>query len=75
MSWSKILKLGYRGDYGRRTFDNFEQARKLAFNWSFTLPHVVRRKDGKFTVMMKKDTYGQPEAEYGPIIWEERGRR
>ena len=55
------------------TFDNFNKAQRLAFNWSFAVPHVIREKDGKFTVMMKRDTLGADK--YGPIVYEERGRR
>jgi len=72
MSWVSVLKWG-KG--ARRTFDDFKRAKSLAFSWSFTLPHVVREKEGRFTVMMKNDTYGFPENEYGPIVWETKGRR
>tara|TARA_R100001129_G_scaffold167732_1_gene135505 strand:+ start:486 stop:719 length:234 start_codon:yes stop_codon:yes gene_type:complete len=71
MSWVSVLKWGFRG--GRRTLNSFEEARSLAFSWSFAMPHVIREKDGKFTVMMKKDTSGAED--YGPIVWEQQARR
>ena len=71
MSWVSVLKLGEMGS--RKTFDDFDKARRLAFQWSFAVPHVIREKDGKFTVMMKRDTLGADK--YGPIIYEERARR
>ena len=71
MSWVSVLKLGEMGS--RKTFNDFEEARSLAFSWSFAMPHVIREKDGKFTVMMKKDTSGAED--YGPIVWEQQARR
>jgi len=71
MSWVSVLKLGEMGS--RKTFDNFDKALSLAKHWSFAVPHVIREKDGKFTVMMKRDTFRADK--YGPIIWEERARR
>tara|TARA_R110002020_G_scaffold10112_2_gene39219 strand:- start:4438 stop:4665 length:228 start_codon:yes stop_codon:yes gene_type:complete len=75
MSWEDILKFGgsWNEEGSRMTFDNFNKAQRLAFNWSFAVPHVIREKDGKFTVMMKRDTLGADK--YGPIVYEERGRR
>ena len=71
MSWVSVLKLGEMGS--RKTFDNFDKALSLAKHWSFAVPHVIREKDGKFTVMMKRDTFRADN--YGPIIWEEKARR
>ena len=71
MSWVSVLKLGEMGS--RKTFNDFDKARRLAFQWSFAVPHVIREKDGKFTVMMKRDTRGADR--YGPIIYIEEGRR
>ena len=71
MSWAKVLKLGQRGT--RKTFDNLNMAKRLAHSWSFAVPHVIREKDGKFTVMMKQDTLMAEK--YGPVIWEQKGRR
>ena len=71
MSWVSVLKLGEMGS--RKTFDNFDKALSLAKHWSFAVPHVIREKDGKFTVMMKRDTLGADK--YGPIIYEEKARR
>ena len=71
MGWVSVLK--FRREGSRRTFDDFEKARRLAFQWSFADPHVIREKDGKFTVMMKKDTSGAED--YGPIVWEQQARR
>jgi len=45
-----------------------KEARRLARSWSFAEPHVIREKNGKYTVMMKKDTKGFPEKEFGPVI-------
>ena len=73
MSWENTLK-GY-GKGSRRTFDTFKKAKSVAFSWSFRVPHVIREKDGKFTVMMKDDGWGLPEADFGPVVWEQKGRR
>ena len=70
MSWVSVLKLGEMGS--RKTFNDFEKARSLAFQWSFAVTHVIREKDGKFTVMMKRDTYRADN--YGPVVWEQRVR-
>ena len=71
MSWVSILKAWKEG--GRRTFDNLKEAKSLAHTWSFAMPHVIREKDGKFTVMMKEDT--SMAYKYGPIIWVQEARR
>ena len=71
MSWVSILK--FRREGSRKTFDDYDKARRLAFQWSFAVPHVIREKEGKFTVMMKRDTFRAND--YGPIIYEEEGRR
>jgi len=71
MSWVSILKWGYEA--GRRTFDNLKDAKSLALSWSFAMPHVIREKDGKFTVMMKEDT--SMAYKYGPVIWVQEARR
>ena len=75
MSWVSVLKRwSYFDEEGyRRTFDDFEKARRQAYQWSFAVPHVIRKKDGKYTVMMKRDTRGADR--YGPIIYIEEGRR
>ena len=74
MSWVNILKWGSWYEEGaRKTFDSFDKALSLAKHWSFAVPHVIREKDGKFTVMMKRDTKGADR--YGPIIYEEKARR
>tara|TARA_A100001201_G_scaffold18450_5_gene20896 strand:+ start:619 stop:831 length:213 start_codon:yes stop_codon:yes gene_type:complete len=70
MSWVSVLKLGEMGS--RKTFDDYDKARRLAFQWSFAVPHVIREKDGKFTVMMKRDTFRA--SDYGPIVWEQEVR-
>lgn len=74
MSWVSVLKRwSYFDEEGsRRTFDDFEKARRQAYQWSFAVPHVIREKDGKFTVMMKRDTYRADN--YGPVVWEQRVR-
>ena len=70
MSWVSVLKLGEMGS--RKTFNDFEKARRLAFQCSFAVRHVIREKDGKFTVMMKRDTFRADN--YGPVVWEQRVR-
>ena len=40
MSWISVLKLGEMGS--RKTFDDYDKARRLAFQWSFAVPHVIR---------------------------------
>ena len=73
MSWTDVLKWGNWYEEGaRKTFDNFDKALKLAKHWSFAVPHVIREKDGKFTVMMKRDTFRADN--YGPVVWEQRVR-
>jgi len=72
VSWKSLLKIAMEGS--RKTFDNYERARSLARSWSFAEPHVIREKNGKFTVMMKKDTKGFPEKEFGPVIYEQEAR-
>ena len=71
MSWVGVLKFGREGS--KKTFDNFDKARRIAHSWSFAVPHVIREKDGKFTVMMKKDT--STAYKYGPVIWLQEARR
>ena len=66
MSWKSLLKIAMEGS--RKTFDNYERAKRLARTWSFAEPHVIREKNGQYTVMMEKDTKGFPEREFGPII-------
>ena len=75
MSWVSVLKRwSYFDEKGsRRTFNNYNDARRQAYRWSFAVPHVIREKNGKYTVMMKRDTRGANR--YGPIIYEEEGRR
>ena len=75
MSWVSVLKRwSYFDEQGSRmTFYDFNKARRQAYLWSFAVPHVIREKDGKYTVMMKRDTRGANR--YGPIIYEEEGRR
>jgi len=72
MSWRSLLKIAMEGS--RKTFDNYERAKRLARTWSFAEPHVIREKNGKFTVMMKKDTKGFPEADFGPVVHEQKAR-
>ena len=46
----------------------YKEAKSLARAWSYAEPHVIREKKGQYTVMMKKDTKGFPEKEFGPVI-------
>ena len=66
MSWKSLLKIVM--DSSRGTFNDYQKARRVARSWSIVEPHVIREKNGKYTVMMKKDTKGFPEREFGPII-------
>jgi len=65
MGWFSVIKLGEMGS--RKTFNDYDKARRLAFQWSFAVPHVIREKDGKFTVMMKRDTFRAND--YGPVVF------
>ena len=65
MSWRSLLKIAM--DSSRGTFNDYQKARRVARSWSIAEPHAIREKNGKFTVMMVKDTRGSPEEEFGPI--------
>ena len=70
MSWANTLKSRYRGS--RITFNNLNKAKTIARAWSFAMPHIIREKDGKFTVMSKGDDGGN--IDFGPIVWEQEVR-